>query len=64
MALSAKQAEKLGEKLLDLGNILIGGLTVGSMLSEKGFQLPMFISGVLAWVFFIFLGLGILRRGD
>lgn len=64
MALSAKQSEKLGEKLLDLANISIGGLVIGSMLSEKGFQLPLFIIGILLWIFFTLLGLRVLKEGD
>jgi len=43
-------AKELGKKLLDAGNIALGALIFGQLVSGRPFSLRLAIGGVIAWL--------------
>lgn len=61
---SEDQPGRIGEKLLDLGNIAAGALLFGQFVSDKPFSLSVAGSGFLLVVVLYLIGLRIMRGGE
>ena len=58
------QRKFVSDKLGTLGNIAVGALIFGQVLSKELFRLPSFLFGVLLWVTCYLTGYLILKGDD
>ena len=58
------QRGRIGEKLLDLGNIAAGALLFSQFISDKPFDFQMASVGIIILTVLYLVGLKIIRGGD
>ncbi len=58
------QRGRIGDKLLDLGNIAAGALLFGQFVSDRPFSLPVAVSGFLLVIVLYLTGLRVMRGGE
>ena len=58
------QRGRVGEKLLDLGNIAAGALLFSQAISNKPFNMEVAFLGIVAIVILYLVGLRIMRGGN
>jgi hypothetical protein len=58
------QRGRIGEKLLDLGNIAAGALLFGQFISDRPFNMLIASSGLIAVVVLYIVGLWVMRGGE
>ncbi|MBZ0283122.1 MAG: hypothetical protein K8L97_20460 [Anaerolineae bacterium] len=58
------QRGRIGEKLLDLGNIAAGALLFGQFISDRPFHLLIAVLGILAVIVLYLVGLWVMRGGE
>ncbi len=61
--MNKEQRKFLADKLAGTANIMLGGLAVGQFLSDRPFQLGVFIVGLLVYIGLLATGLWLLK-GD
>jgi hypothetical protein len=61
---SDDQRARIGEKLLDLGNIAAGALLFGQFISSRPFDIQLAISGVIVVIGLYLIGLRVMRGGE
>lgn len=62
--LSVDQRGRIGEKLMDLGNLIFGGLILGQILSYNPFDLRIASIGGVGMLMLYFMAMRIMRGGD
>ena len=62
--MNKSQRKFLSDKLGTLGNIAVGALIFGQLLSKESFRFPLFLFGVVFWVTCYLTGYLILKGGD
>ena len=61
--LSQEQANRIGEKLMDLGNLSLAGLVIGQVVPSVKFNLYSALAGFFGFVFSYIAGYYVMRGG-
>lgn len=59
-----EQRKFLADKLAGSANIILGALVIGQFITDRRFEVWLFLSGLIAYVGLLGIGFLLLKQGD